>query len=1032
MRAALAVIVVAVFIVECASPRLAPAQDNPNPTESNSADSGTAGSFSSPSSSSDTHAPEADDSPSERLLISGTSASTWSRDQASVVQVRGPVTITMDQMTLSADDAVIWLSPMPGALLNEQRAEISLLGHAKIDQPLQGITRSGRTLFVTASVRGVIRISAQDRLGRDLSDSDTYRLADLVRQGIPLPEPESPGEPEKPMIAGVVPKSSGNEPAGNGLSGNEPAENEPGGATTQPAVVAPASAPVDITFDRGQTVHDKSGNVCLILTGNVTLVQRRPNGDLFEMRADHVVVFTPVKNIADVGSTGGGGSGGSAAHVERVNGVYLEGDVRINFTPSNAGKGDQRLEADRVYYDMTSDRAVLTDLVLHTIEPKRQIPIIVRADAARQLSIGEYTATNTKMTTSSFAQPSYSVNSSQVYIHQVDTGDPQTGEQTNFVADNNTFNLFNLPVFYYPEAAGTIDNNPFPLRGIDFGSDNRSSFAIVTDWGLFESLGKLPPKGDDADFSLGYYFEHGPSAGFNASYGGGTVNPDTRQSWGFAGDFHAFFLDDHYDADTLGGNRTNVDPPTPYRGEAQWQHEHFFPDDWQVQIRAGWASDPTFLEEWFQPKFDTDLPHDAEFYLKHQKDDEAFTFLAQTATTPFVTTAGQQPEQFEVDRLPELSYQRLGTSLDDDQLTLYSQSSASALEFSRSRASLADQGFVGISPGDPSTGFTGTTASPTLRADTRDEVDYPFQAGNFKLVPFVFGRYTGYSQGPDGNSPDRVMAGAGLRINTAFWRVDDTAESDLLDIHRLRHIVEPEINLFTSAQTTDRNNFYVYDTNVDAVNDISAVQFALNQTWQTKRGGPGRWRDADVFTLNMQANFFSNVPKDGDLAQPGFRGLYFASMPEDSVPRNSINADGTWRVSDTMAVLADEEWNVNNRDLATASCGVAVRHDPRVFYFVGLRYVAPERSTIASITSGYQISTKYSVSVSQSFDFTQNSDVGTNVTLTRKLDRLMFSISIFHDAINNTNGVRFNLIPEGLAQKGAGAGDIVGGVLGQQ
>jgi len=64
------------------------------------------------------------------------------------------------------------------------------------------------------------------------------------------------------------------------------------------------------------------------------------------------------------------------------------------------------------------------------------------------------------------------------------------------------------------------------------------------------------------------------------------------------------------------------------------------------------------------------------------------------------------------------------------------------------------------------------------------------------------------------------------------------------------------VNVFTSAQTLSRDHFFQYDEPIDEINDISAVQIALHQRWQTKRGGPGRWRSVDFFTLNVEANFF--------------------------------------------------------------------------------------------------------------------------------------------------------------------------------
>src|SRR5262249_27600836 len=157
-------------------------------------------------------------------------------------------------------------------------------------------------------------------------------------------------------------------------------------------------------------------------------------------------------------------------------------------------------------------------------------------------------------------------------------------------------------------------------------------------------------------------------------------------------------------------------------------------------------------------------------------------------------------------------------------------------------------------------------------------------------------------------------------------------------VHRLRHVIEPEINLFTSAQTVDQQNLFIYNENVDAVNDISAVEFALRQRWQTKRGGPGRWRSADFFTLNVSADLFANQPDMRFRDPVDFRGQFFSTMPETSLARNAVNADSQWRLSDTTTVLADFSENLDKFRIATASVGVAVQRDERLTYFIGQRY----------------------------------------------------------------------------------------------
>ena len=405
----------------------------------------------------------------------------------------------------------------------------------------------------------------------------------------------------------------------------------------------------------------------------------------------------------------------------------------------------------------------------------------------------------------------------------------------------------------------------------------------------------------------------------------------------------------------------------------------------------------------------------------------------------FVTTAGQLQEveppingvpdnlqfakPYDVERVPEVGYYRIGDSFGDDQFTFFSANTASVLHYKVGDATLVDYGFrnrndkkgiTAVVPGLPSIGQTGFTDKHVVRGDFRQEIDYPIQIDKFKVSPYVIGRLTSYSESIDGGTLNRLYGGAGVRMTTAFWKVDDSAKSDLFDIHRLRHVVEPELNLFAGVENKDRNDVFIYDEPVDQIWDISAVQLALRQRWQTKRGGPGNWRSVDFFTLNVELNLFANRPKD-DLPPENFRGLFFNEEPEASIPRNSVNTDALWRVSDTTVVLADIEHNLDAQELATASVGIAVQRDERMQYFLGLRYIGGDlNSTIGSFLMNYQISTKYSVLLKYSFNFSENSTEGSSLIVMRKFDRFYVTFEYFYDNIQNDSGFRIGFFPEGL------------------
>ena len=421
------------------------------------------------------------------------------------------------------------------------------------------------------------------------------------------------------------------------------------------------------------------------------------------------------------------------------------------------------------------------------------------------------------------------------------------------------------------------------LRNIEIGSSKNNGFGVKTELGIFESLGLLPPDNIDSYAKVDYFSERGPAFGLNVKYEGGFITEDSRQPWDFQGDFKSYMLPDDTGTDKLGKDRKNIPPEAPLRdplrGEFQYEHQHFFPDDWQFQFRFGLVSDPTFIEYWEQGDFDSNLPHDFEAYLKKQKDTEALTLLVQFQPNDFVTTSGQLQEvtpplmattgagvskPFEVEHLPEIGYYRIGDSLANDTLTFFSANTVGVVHYKVGDATLADYGFQDrhqtrengkpvfdpvtgakefssqVFPGIPNLGQTGFTNDHVLRGDFRQEIDYPVQIDRFKISPYAVGRLTSYSDSVDGGTLNRLYGGAGIRATTAFWKVDDTAQSQLLDIHRLRHVIEPELNLFAGGVNQDHQDTFIFDEPVDQIWGISAAQIALRQQWQTKTRRAGQ------------------------------------------------------------------------------------------------------------------------------------------------------------------------------------------------
>jgi hypothetical protein len=232
----------------------------------------------------------------------------------------------------------------------------------------------------------------------------------------------------------------------------------------------------------------------------------------------------------------------------------------------------------------------------------------------------------------------------------------------------------------------------------------------------------------------------------------------------------------------------------------------------------------------------------------------------------------------------------------------------------------------------------------------------------------------------------------------------------------MRHVIEPELNLFTSATSVDRNHVFIYEEAVDAINDVSAAEVGVRQRWQTQRGGPGRWRNVDVFTLDIDAEWYANKPSRSVLNPYNFRGMFFSTLPEASIPRDAVNADASWRISDNTVVLADAQYNLDARKLATAAVGVLVRRDIQWSLYLGTRYISDLNSNITTIAVTYEISPKYTIAIGQSFDFGLDKNVSSNISFVRKFDRFIIVVRADRDQISGQTGFSFNFYPIGFGQ----------------
>ncbi len=944
----------------------------------------------------------------------------WSEGDATVLllepEAGGRVTLRAGDATLSAESVAVWLTKIPGT--SRRAAQVALVGDALLVDG--GVERGGETLGVDLVVEGRLNLQVAERRPEDASALPAYQQALAARPAAVEPTvPDDDNPPDNP-------------------SQDDPRPDDP--PDTRPA---PEGVPVSLQVGRLRTLQGEDGRLIVEVSDGVFVLQRGDDGSLTELRADRGVIFTAVEQLEHLAD-------GDAAvdWRSRVTGVYLEGDVRVNYLPeapvrrAARASDEQRLTAEQAFYDFVTGRATLTRAVLHTsAELPNAVPLTVRADTIRRVAENEYVATSAEVTTSRFASPSYSLNAGRIFV-RTRPGSGGRPTRTVFGGDNFTLRTFGVPVFYFPFVRGVTIDQRLPLRKLAYGDGRDYGQSIETTWGVFETVGATPPESLDATYSLDYFTLRGPRLGLDVKYSSDLFLPfEEERPSNFRGKAKFELLTDDDGVDRL-ARRRRVRPEDQTRYRLSYEHLQFFPGgaatggtDYALGLRLGRTSDPTYLGQWDKSRFNNGPPHDFQLWVEQRSGNERLVAEFATATTSFTTSADLFQENLYVARYPELRYGRIGDRLGPISVT--SRVRLGLLSFDRLSPNIArDFGFPIGSPPDepigiagfPAFGYTGRTADTEARLDLRQQAALPIDLGPLRAMPFVVGRVTGYTDSPDGDALARAFAGGGVRLGTVFTRVDDQIYSRILDIDRMRHVVEPYALAFAGAATTGLEEAYIYDEGVDPYDTVQLVQVGLRQRWQTYRGPPGRKRSVDVFDVNVSAAWFGEG-RDPDLVRPpfspitadDFRGYALASQPELSVPRDTAEGSALWRVSDSTALVSDAAVTLGEGDLVTAAGGLVARRGSRLGYRIGGRYVRPLDQLVLSAGGNYRISDRYSTSLSTRFDLDLGEFRSTRLRLTRQFEQATLSFTFYLDRIDDDQGIQFQLTPRGLPIPGFGS-----------
>lgn len=934
------------------------------------------------------------------ITLSALRADAWTVDDTKRLFMQGDVRVSIGGYQLQADQAVVWLNRLPsqGGLINQ----IALyFDHVRDPTKQAGLGLQGDQLLVTGSARGDVRLTVSmlnDRTpGRNpLLQAGEARLAEHLRRLAASP----PRLANRPNLDQPVPPRDFVLKPGEIVTEADAALPERVAAPKQEAGAPWLASPQGIVRFSADHVELTSGQEenTIAVTGSIAVeyFARNEDGPLSQLSlvADRAVIFT------DPGSLQGLASGELAA--TQIRGIYLEGNV----TATTEG-AQYVVRAPHVYYDFRTHQAIMLDAMLRVQSRGQKLPLYARAREMRQLSDTQWETKQTVVSTSDFYAPHLAIGSKQATItRNVIDEDGQAVTRTHITSDGNTLQASGVPFMYWPHTESDVEN--VPLRNVEVGTRRNTGLGVRSTWDLYTLMGEPRDDGMEADLQFDGFTERGPAMGLVFKYDVGDAEGRV----------------DLYGLHDTGTDRTSsgrdVEPDEELRGLMLLEYQTSLSKYWSMQAQASLISDDTFITSWREDDFEQRREYETSLYLKHQRDNAALTLLGKYDVNGFISNDYLlASRQYSVDKVPEVTYRRYGDSLLGDRITYSTENRVTRMRMVFERRTPEEIGAreaaFGIGPDDSiaeALKARGLRSNYVDRFDSRHEFAMPLHEGPFNITPFVVGRFTAYDDDFEDFSSDsdglRLYGAGGVRVTTAIQRVYDGVENKPLDLHRLRHLIEPYLVVWGGATTVSQDDLPTYDESVESVADGAAVELGVKNTWQTQRGGPGRWHSVDFFTLDT-AVVLDTEGEANESPTPQF----FDYRPEYSMFGDHVHVQAEWLITDSVSFVGQETYVLDPGDFARGSVGVELRHNPLLTTYVEYRHIDADNSELLGVGWIYQLTPKYKLVVNPQYDFREGDFRSFNFKLTRSFPDFDFTFQVRYDQIRDDTAVGASL---GLAE----------------
>ena len=487
--------------------------------------------------------------------------------------------------------------------------------------------------------------------------------------------------------------------------------------------------------------------------------------------------------------------------------VKLECDKIIVYTDTKEAicEGNVRIsqpgasfESDKVNYNFSEKKG-------YAIESDIKIkPFYGWAKRLEQKGEKQFEIERGYVTTCDLEKPHYRIQAKEVRIF--------LGRK--IVAKHILFYVGNIPILYMPIYVQPL-NEKFPEVTIVPGR--------TSDWGYYA-------------LTAWRYYLNDNAKGF--------INLDYREKKGLAEG-----IDYQFNTKELGSGmarfyytRENDDLTINKTGEAdnrwriQYRHNLNLPEDTTCTIEINKLSDRDMIKDYLYREYEDNPMPDNYILVETAKPNYIFSVLARKRLDNFFTV---------VERLPEAKLEVNSQQLWNTNFYYFSQSSAT--NFIKRYDEVENR-----------------SAEEAIRMDTFQKLSYAAKLLRFLYVtPFIATRQTFYSQNRwEDPSQLRSIYEGGADVSTKFYKVFDIESNFLgLDLHKLRHIITPQVGYLTRHQPTiSPENLHQFDE-IDAIDTYNGFSLFLENKLQTKRPEGDSMKTVDLARFVVSTDYMFRLKK---------------------------------------------------------------------------------------------------------------------------------------------------------------------------